>query len=143
MIRLIIWCKPFARYILAGWIITILTVSSIPSIPTLKIHTAKADIRIDYLIHFCEYGLLAFMSFLSFTGKDFKTSSKKLALITLGLIAFAFIDEIHQKFIPGRAFNINDVISDIAGIAAALLFSVLLFREIYRKFHKADLHHFR
>ena len=138
MIRLIIWCRPFARYFLAAWIITILTVSSIPSIPTLKIHTARVEIRLDYLIHICEYGFLAFMAFLSFTGKDFKTDNKKLLLITLSVIAFAILDEFHQKFIPGRAFNVNDILSDIIGTIMALLFCVVVFSKISGKYKKPD-----
>ena len=130
MIKLIIWCKPYAGYILTVWIITIITVSSIPSIPTLKIHTARTEIRIDYLIHICEYAFLTFIGLLSFTGKDFILTFKKIILITLGIVVFAFIDELHQKFIPGRAYNLNDIISDIIGIFAAVIFSVVTFRKI-------------
>jgi len=133
MIRLIIWCKPFAKYFLAAWIITIITVSSIPSIPTMKIHTARAEIRIDYLIHICEYGLLAFLAFLSFAGKDFKIVCGKFILITISLIAFALLDEFHQKVIPGRAFNVNDIISNILGIFIAAIFCALIFRKIARR----------
>ena len=128
--RLIFIIKPVSRYLLAGWIITIVLVSSVPSVPTLKIHTAKADIRLDYLIHFCEYGILAFMAFLSFAGNEYKMSYKKLILITLGLISFAILDEFHQKLIPGRAFNVKDILSNILGILAVLIFCVVVFRKI-------------
>lgn len=130
MVRLIIWCKPFARYFFAVWIITIIVVSSVPSVPTLKIHTAKADIRLDYLVHFCEYGALAFLAFLSFAGKEFKISYRKFIIITLCLISFAFLDEFHQKIIPGRAFNVKDILSNILGIFAAVLFCMVVFRKI-------------
>ena len=130
MIRFIIRCKPFAKYFLAAWIITIISVSSVPSIPTLKIHTAKAEIRLDYLIHFCEYGVLAFMAFLSFAGNEFKISYRKSILITLFLIAFAILDEFHQKLIPGRAFNVKDILSNILGILAVLIFCAMVFRKI-------------
>jgi VanZ family protein len=138
MIRLIIWLKPFAIYLFAGFLITIITVSSIPSLPTLKIHTAKSEIRIDYLIHFCEYGLLAFLAFLSFADKNFNMGYRKFLLITLGLIAFALFDEFHQKIIPGRTFNVNDIKGNVLGIVAAFLFSIVLFREITRRFNKTD-----
>lgn len=136
--RLIFIIKPVSRYLLAGWIITIVLVSSVPSVPTLKIHTAKADIRLDYLIHFCEYGILAFMAFLSFAGNEYKMSYKKLILITLGLISFAILDEFHQKLIPGRAFNVKDIFSNLMGIFAVLLFSILVFRIIAGKIGKTD-----
>lgn len=130
MIRLIIWCKPFAKYLLIFWLLTIIVVSSIPSIPTLKIHTSRSEIRLDYLMHFCEYGLLAFLAFLYFVSSEFRFNYKKFILITISIILFAIIDEFHQKFIPGRTFNVKDIYSNISGILAAVIFCVLIFRKI-------------
>lgn len=130
MIRLINILKPFAGYILIIYAIAVLTVSSIPSIPTLKIHTDKADIRLDYIIHFIEYGILAFLVFLYFTGKDYQMSARKYILVTAGLIIFAVLDEFHQKLIPGRSFNIYDMVSNASGILGALVFSLIIFRRI-------------
>lgn len=130
MIKLITLLRPFARYFLIGWVITIILVSSTPNIPTLKIHTGRSEIRLDYIIHFCEYAVLAFMAFLSFAGKEYKINYKKFVLITVTLIIFAVIDEYHQKLIPGRSFNVNDIVSNISGILAALLYSVVIFRKI-------------
>jgi VanZ family protein len=138
MIRFIIWCKPFAKYLLVALIITIITVSSIPSIPTLKLHTTKIDIRLDYLIHICEYGALSVMAFLTFAGDDFKMTLKRTSIISLSLILFAIIDELHQKFIPGRTYNINDIISNILGIFAALVFCIVLFRKIVQNHKKTE-----
>ena len=98
--------------------------------PTLKIHTAKMEIRLDYLIHFCEYGSLAFLAFLAFIGDDFKVNHRKFALITILLLAFAVLDEFHQKFIPGRTYNIMDILSNITGIVAAVIFCLVVFRMI-------------
>ena len=140
MIQLILWVRPYSKYIFAGWIIVILTMSSIPSIPTLKIHTANSEIRLDYLIHFCEYGLLSIMAFLSLIKSDFRLKYRKLGFMTLSLIIFAFLDEFHQKFIPGRAFNIKDIISDISGVAAAAIFCVLVFRTIEKKNGQDHIH---
>jgi len=130
MIRLIICCKPFAKYLTIFWLLTIIIVSSIPSIPTLKIHTAKAEIRLDYLMHFCEYGLLTFMAFLYFVSSEFRFNYKKFILITISIILFAIIDEFHQKLIPGRTFNVKDIYSNITGIVAAVIFCALIFRKI-------------
>jgi VanZ family protein len=130
MIRLIIRGKPYAWYFLAGWLLAIITISSIPSLPTVKIHTEKSDIRLDYLIHFCEYGVLAFLAFLAFAGNDFRLRFKKSSVISLCLIAFAIVDEFHQKLIPGRAFNVKDIYSNIIGIVAAIIFCTIVFRNI-------------
>jgi len=133
MFKIIISLRPYSRFLLIIWALTIIFVSSIPSIPTLKIHTARVEIRLDYLIHFCEYGLLAFMAFLSFSGNDYKPGLRKYILISLSLIAFAILDEFHQKFIPGRAFNVRDIESNIIGIIAALLFCLVVFRKIGKR----------
>jgi len=138
MIRLIIWCKPFSRHFLVVLALAIIIVSSIPSIPTLTIHTAKADIRLDYLIHFGEYGVLTFLTFLSFTGNEYKISFKMFSLILPSLILFALLDEYHQKLIPGRLFNIKDILSNITGILAALIFTFIVFRIIGTRIKKPD-----
>ena len=133
MLKLIIFLRPFARYLLIAWILTIIILSSIPNIPTLKVHTARAEIRLDYLIHFCEYGVLTFIAFLSYAGSEFKINYKKYILITVGLILFAVLDELHQKLIPGRSYNIKDIMSNVAGIVAATAFTVILFGIIKDK----------
>jgi VanZ family protein len=136
MIRLILWCKPFAKYILIAWFLTIISVSSIPSIPALKIQLAKSEYRLDYLMHICEYGFLAFMAFLTFADKAFQIKFRKFTLLTTGLIIFAILDEFHQKFIPGRSFNIKDILSNVSGILFALVFTLFIFKRIRDKIRK-------
>lgn len=138
MLRLLVCCRPFAKYFMAVWLLTIIIVSSIPNIPTLKIHTSRAEIRIDYLFHFIEYGLLALMAFLTFTPDDFKLKSKNFLKIAIGVMLFAILDEYHQKLIPGRSFNVMDILSNITGIMAASIFCVLIFRNIADKIRKVD-----
>jgi VanZ family protein len=138
MYKLISFLRPFAKYFLGVWIITIIIVSSTPSIPILKIHTQKADIRLDYLIHFLEYGSLAFLTYLTFAGKDFRISFLKYLILTVCLVVFAIADETHQVIIPGRTFNPKDIISNLAGIAGGLLFCVPIFRKIALKSELTD-----
>ena len=133
MLKLIIYLRPAARYFLIAWLLTIIIVSSIPNIPTLKIHTAGKEIRLDYLMHFCEYGVLTFMAFLSIVGKEFKIHFRKVLLIAAGLIMFAILDELHQKLIPGRSYNIKDMMSNVTGIMVVTVFTVVLFRMIKDK----------
>ena len=130
MLKLIILIRPIARYLLIAWVLTIITISSIPYIPTLKIHTTRSEIRLDYLLHFCEYGLLAFIAQLSITGKEFKISWKKFILITGSLILFAILDELHQKLIPGRTYSLRDIASNVTGILAADVFTLIVFKYI-------------
>ena len=138
MLKLIIILRPVARYLLIAWGLTIIILSSIPNIPTLKIHTAKAEFRLDYLMHFCEYGVLTFVTFLSFAGEEFKIRFRKFMLITTFLMAFAVLDELHQKLIQGRTCSIKDMTSDVTGILAAIIFMLLIFRSIGINLRKSD-----
>jgi VanZ family protein len=132
MLKLINTIKPFALYLLIATAVFIFTMSSIPSIPTLKIKAGSTFIRLDYFIHFCEYGFLTFMAFLTFAGKEYEISSGKSVVVFLGLLLFAFADEFHQKIVPGRTYNIVDFISNSAGIAGGWVFSVVVFRKVRR-----------
>jgi VanZ family protein len=135
MLKLIIILRPFARYLLIAWALTIIIVSSIPNIPTLKIHTAHNVFRLDYLMHFSEYGILTFITFLSLAGNEFRMKYVKITLIMSGLIVFAYLDEFHQKIIPGRTYNIIDFLSNTSGIVVIAIVTVLLFRSIRIKNH--------
>ena len=138
MLKLILYLRPLARYLLIAWAVIIIIVSSIPNIPTLKIHTTRSEYRLDYLLHFCEYGILSFMSFLSFAGNEFKINYKRFILITVSLVLFAVFDELHQKLIPGRAYSIRDIASNVTGILAAVVFTVVVFRQIRVKPDKME-----
>jgi len=130
MLRILTLIRPVAKYLMIVWLLTIITLSSIPYIPTLKIHTSNNEFRLDYLIHFCEYGLLAFLTFLSFTEDGFRIGFRKCVIILLSLMIFAYLDELHQKLIPGRTYNINDILSNLSGIVVAALFTYIIFRFV-------------
>jgi VanZ family protein len=110
--------------------IAIISISSIPDIPTLKIHTVKSDIRLDYLIHFCQYGLLTLVAFITYSDKSFKIRSGKALLLISCLILFAVADEFHQKLIPGRSFSLKDILSNLSGIVVAAVITIVIFRNI-------------
>ena len=51
----------------------------------------------------------------------------KLIFLTIDLaILYAISDEVHQLFVPGRAFAFADILTDSAGILFAVLIYVLL-----------------
>jgi len=134
MLKLIVFLRPAARYLLIIWLLTIITVSSLPNIPTLKIHTAKVEFRLDYFMHFCEYGFLTFLTLLSFTGREFKIKFAKVMLITSCLMFFAILDEFHQKLIPGRSYSVRDILSNLSGVLVLTIITLVLFSLIKNKF---------
>ncbi len=73
------------------------------------------------------------MAFLTFVNSEFRMSNKKFVIITILLLLFAILDEYHQILIPGRAFNMKDIYSNITGIMGALVFCVVVFRIIAKE----------
>ena len=130
MKHIIITIRSYSKYLLVIWVLTILSISSIPDLPSPKIETGGYTIRIDYIFHFCEYGILAFLALLTFVKEDFRAGLKKYLIITVSLILFALADEFHQMIIPRRTFNVKDILSNIAGILAALVYCTIMFRKI-------------
>ena len=85
------------------------------------------------LAHFCEFAGLGFLTCnLAFAIKD---SPKPLLSILLAF-GYAITDEIHQIFIPGRAFQLTDLAVDLAGITlgvAVLSVLALLIKKYKNK----------
>ena len=125
--------KPYSGFIFVSFIVVIFAVSSVPSIPTLKIKAGNSVIRLDYFFHFCEYGLLTFFALLSLSDNDLKLKFNKLLIVLALLLAIAFLDELHQKIVPGRTYNIKDFISNSSGVISGLIISSILFRHIRKK----------
>ncbi len=63
--------------------------------------------------HFCEYALLGFLGFNLYFA--IKNNLKPLLSIILSVV-YSITDEIHQLFIPGRAFQLIDLTVDLGGI---------------------------
>lgn len=72
------------------------------------------------LAHFCEFAGFGFLvANLIFSINN----TKKTVLSTLLSFAYAITDEIHQIFVPGRAFQLIDLTVDLSGI----IFGVVVF----------------
>jgi VanZ family protein len=107
-------------------------ISSIPNLPTPKIKALDSNIRLDYVIHFLAYFILSlfFMFWRMDTDSGLKFK-KVLLFIVLGM-CFALLDEIYQKLIPGRTFNIIDFMYDSIGFSIGI-FSMFLIALVKNK----------
>lgn len=65
--------------------------------------------------HFVVFFLFSFLLILSINGKD-KLKKRYLLITLITSISYAFLDEFHQSFIPGRNAGLQDIITDSAGI---------------------------
>jgi len=102
-------------------------------VPFREVSDSSLTEWIGQLMHFVEYLVLAFLlrRSLHASGRDaralYKTSAastKIPALVILISMLFALSDEIHQLFVPGRAFQIIDLFIDFLGS----LFGVIIFK---------------
>ena len=94
------------------WMIMIYYLSSQPDLPSNKID--YLDFIMKKTAHFTEYLVL---TVLWFRALQLKSPSTAL-LISL---AYAFTDEIHQLFVPGRTGNLRDVFIDGLGVFLGIL----------------------
>ena len=95
------------------------------------------DSAVRTCAHFCEYLLLgasssSFALSLSVLlgGGDPK---KSVIIAAAGCVLFAVSDEIHQIFVPGRAFEISDIVTDSAGVLIGCLLIYLFRRKLIRQ----------
>ena len=102
----------FLVFIWAGFIFYL---SSIPSLTT---GLGIWDLILRKIAHFGEFGIFTFLNFFAFS---YKKVMKKYLLIS-GIIAmlYAFTDELHQAFVPGRYATALDILIDGTGVMFAM-----------------------
>ena len=80
------------------------------------------------------YAFLFLAAFLLISLTNGKHKNLIIIAVILGII-YAISDEVHQLFVPGRAFAISDILTDSAGI----LFATLIYLSLrYNEFKKGD-----
>ncbi len=85
----------------------------------------------DKIVHFIEYFILGVFLYRWFSNMDGCPGRKRAltATIFVGII-YAFTDEWHQSFVPGRDSSLFDVLFDSLGVAAASFFSPFLLQGV-------------
>jgi len=103
---------PYAWLALA-YAVLILIVSSIPDLKTPQLGFEYQD----KLYHFIEYGIFSVFLFFALlnSSKDFLRKNVLLISLLIGA-SFAILDELHQKFIPGRQADVLDFTADFVGV---------------------------
>ena len=81
------------------------------------------------IAHFAEFAALGMSTTLFFAElwPDKHAGRHRRLLYPFGICAlYAFSDELHQYFVPGRSMQLSDVLLDCAGALAAILFLQVL-----------------
>jgi len=83
------------------------------SLPASAFPDIKATWRIDWLVHFCLYGMFGLL--LSRVGVASGWSRSRFVQLALAISAFGALDELHQLFIPSRSAEVMDWVMDTVG----------------------------
>ena len=105
----------------ALWAVALVTATSIP-VP----HVAAPD-GTDKVVHVLLYGVLAVLVARAAGARVWRI--ERLLLVAAGISLFGFVDEWHQRFIPGRSQDHMDWLADTAGGITGLLLSAALRRR--------------
>ena len=108
----------YFRVLLIGYILLIISVSSIPG------HSMPRFVLLswDKLFHVVEYSILGYLAVNSFRA----ISKDQVIVIIISCLGFACFDELWQSLIPGRFSSGLDIIADGIGITVGTIFGSLL-----------------
>lgn len=111
------------RVLLAGWTVVVLVLTGYPSLETPKIK----EFPVDKIYHFAAFLILGMLA--------------RRVLRTGAFFAFCgaavIVAEIQQIFIPGRDFELLDIVAGAAGFAAVFAVGRLRRRKINHELSKA------
>ncbi len=89
---------------------------------------AILELKVNWndILHICEFALFAFLIAFGFLGKI------KSRYLILFAIIYAFLDEVHQYFVPNRYFDLYDFILDSIGVFLGFLIYLSLLTILNR-----------
>ncbi len=102
------------------WTLFILLVSVIPDSKEI-IEQSTENFRWDYLEHFLAYFAFGTLYILWRGDRYFSIKGVELAVLFAIACSFSFLTEYMQLLVPGRTFNIIDVVYNLAGVLSSIL----------------------
>jgi VanZ family protein len=112
-----------------GWALLIFVLSSLPKIPTIPTGFRPID-KVAHFVEYFVFGLLLAGAFAHSSGHR----PIRRSLVTAGIlgVAYAVLDEFHQKFVPGRFATVEDAIADTLGVMVGLFVYLRWYRSRLR-----------
>jgi len=90
--------------------------------------------RLGRTLHTLEYGVLAALALRGLVW-DGKPTPRLAMLAWAGCVLYGLSDEVHQVFVPGRAFQLSDLALDALGALVGVSLAWLLYRFFGAKRH--------
>ena len=85
-------------------------------------------LRMDYLVHFGAYFLLALLFFFWQANGHLVLFKRQFLFFLAGAVILAVGSEFLQMVIPGRSFNEYDLLSNSIGLAAGIILPQIFYR---------------
>jgi VanZ family protein len=114
------------------WMIILILLSVWPTVSSI-IQQDVTEFHWDYLEHFILYFILGFLYVLWRIDKNFYIPVLEFIIFLVAGFIFSWLTEYIQVFIPGRAFNLYDMISNMVGIISGTLMSYFFIARIILK----------
>jgi VanZ family protein len=100
--------------VVAAYMLAIFWSSSQSALPSLPVHPS------DKVLHFAAYAVLSLAVVWAATrGRWRRTSGRVVLLATLVCTAYGYGDEVHQRFVPNRQYDLRDLAADALGAVTA------------------------
>jgi VanZ family protein len=113
--------RPWTRWAAVVLYMAVLfALSSFSTLPALPGHPSD---KLEHAAAFAILGLL--VAWAISNGRLRQVSFRTVAIVTLICSAYGYSDEFHQRFVPGRSYDLLDMAADAAGgfIASAALWA--------------------
>jgi len=108
---------PLAVYWLILFILT--------SLPSKNLPNTKINDKIEHSVAFCLLAVFLSLTF-QFQQKIKFLSAKALTSTVFLIAVYGMLDELHQRYVPGRYCDFYDWVADVAGGLAGVLFVYFL-----------------
>ncbi len=112
------------------WSLLLIFVTVYPDSSKVIIQTSSG-FRWDYLEHFLAYFIFGTLYILWRGDDDFGIRGTELAFLLSVTCAFSILTEYIQVLIPGRSFNVIDMLYNLFGVLAGILAIYFLFMRVY------------
>lgn len=111
------------------WLTLLVVVSVLPSLPNNEFK-GSSPFRPDYLFHFGAHFVLVALFLWWKYGLPFYRDVSMLSVSLAALLAVAVLTELVQKFIPGRTYNIWDMVYNLLGVLLGWLFVYFFLKSL-------------
>ena len=117
--------KKWIPWFLMIWMVLIVIISLIPHLPQPQTKSSGSLIRLDYLFHVSEFLILALAVFFWQRERESDLTFFKYLEISLAVVILAVFTEVIQIWVPGRVFNLMDVVFKVSGFLLGTIFFLL------------------